>query len=172
MKQSALDVNVFIRNLVDGLPQVPGNIITTSLPGKELEVELDPGRVGEALKALLPQRCPALLSESAISIRTSFLPIVNAQEAGDNNGCVLLSITFSPKPGGRTHREASRYMFKVIKQHHGSMRVSRNQYLGEQVNIYLPCRRPTDRPQVWLRSDAQIQQSSRPHLQRNINAPA
>jgi hypothetical protein len=172
MKQSILDVNLFIRNIVDALPQAPGNTLTTSLARKELEVVLDPGRIGEALKALLSDNCRASIGGSAISISTSFLPIANAQEAGDENGCVLLSVTFSPKPGGHTHREGLRYMFRLVKQHHGSMRVSRNLFLGEQINIYLPCRRAIDRPQVWLPSDSQIQKNSMPPLRRDIAAPA
>jgi hypothetical protein len=172
MKQGTLDVNVFIRNLVDTLPQVPNNTFITSLAHDELEVVLDPGRMGEALKALLPNNCSASLRGSAITIRTSFLPIVNTQEEGDETGCAHLSITFSPKPGGHTHREGLRYMFRVVKQHHGSMRVSKNQFQEERISVYLPCRRPTDRPQVWLRSDPQIQPNTTPHLQRGVSASA
>jgi hypothetical protein len=164
MMQEAIDVNVFVRNILDALSPVVPNALTTSLARKEITVVLDPTRMGEGLKALISDDCQALSGGSVVVIETRFLPITDTEAACDETGCALLSISFSPKPGGHTHRERLRFMYGVVKQHRGSMRVSRDQLNGERVSIYLPCRRPADNHHVWLHYDRQTKSESRPHL--------
>jgi hypothetical protein len=164
MTQEAIDVNVFVRNILDALSPVAPNALTTSLARKEITVVLDPTRMGEALKTLISDDCHTLSGGSAVIVGTRFLPITDTGATGDEAGCALLSISFSPKPGGHAHRERLRFIYSVVKQHRGSMRVSRDQFHGEQISIYLPCRRPADSPYVWLPYDRQTQPESRPRL--------
>lgn len=140
MKRRVLDVNVFVEDLVNVLSPVADGSITfrTMLAREQLMVMLDPSQMGEGLVTLIQGACQGFANGSVITIGTGFLPVCNSHDAGDETGCVFLSISLKRKSYARGFEEGVQSVLRIVKQHSGSARISSNRFHEEQLNIYLP----------------------------------
>jgi hypothetical protein len=140
MKRRVVDVNVFVMDLVNALSSVADRNIAfrTTLAHEQLMVMLDPLQMGEGLVALIRGACQGFVNGSLVTIGTGFLPVCNPRDAGDETGCVFLSISLKRKSYARGLEEGVQSVLRIVKQHSGSVRISNNRFDEEQLNIYLP----------------------------------
>jgi hypothetical protein len=140
MRPKVIDVNTFLRNLIDTFPPDETCLLETAPACGELNVMLNAG-IAEALGHFIQCSSSASARARTVAIRTSFLPMVDAQSIDPEAGCVLLSIHVDIDHGDLDLRAVS----GMVKQSSGSIRILHDRPDGIWVNIYLPRHRPSYR---------------------------
>jgi hypothetical protein len=140
MKRKLLDVNVFVRDLACRLSSVAdrGTIIRTMLSQGQLEVMIDPEQMAEGFAALIREVCGAVERGCVITIKTALLRFHKSRDIDGETGCVFICVSLRHRSHILRHEGSVRSIFRIVKQHGGSVRTFDAGVHEEQLNIYLP----------------------------------
>lgn len=125
--------------------------LQTMLTEQDLTIMADPVRIGQVFVTLVRYLSRIMRPGGTLTVLTKFLPVKQALDETSEGGCVVLSIRSTdvaqPRPVSLARRKKSpgkeielafSAIRRIIKEHHGAMRIGGQRGRTMEFNIYLP----------------------------------